>query len=222
VLDQRAVVPVRTDLPAAQLSLLGCAVMTGVGSALNIARVGAGDSVLVIGAGGIGLAAVQGARAQGAVPIVALDPSPAARTAALASGATHALAPGDEATAGLLELTAGRGFDAVIECVGVTATFETAWHLTRRGGEIVLVGVAPRDQHNPIPLVDVVLSGRRVTGCVYGGSSVYRDIPRYVAMAEAGRLDFAALLGRTITLAEAPEALQGRHPGPGRTIIVNP
>lgn len=217
VVDERVAIPVRTDLPAEQLSLLGCAVLTGAGAVLNIARVRVDDSVAVIGAGGIGLAAVQAARAAGAGPVVAIDPSAAARTAALAQGATHAYASGGEVDAAL---TGQRGFDAVIECVGVEATFAAAWELTRRGGEIVVVGVGPRTARNPIPLVDAVLAGRRVSGCVYGSSSVHRDIPRYVAMAEDGRLDFAAMLGRTIALADAPAVLRNGPTTAGRTVIV--
>jgi S-(hydroxymethyl)glutathione dehydrogenase/alcohol dehydrogenase len=221
VVDEQTVVPVHTDLPAEQLSLLGCAILTGVGAALNIAEVEAGDSVLVIGAGGIGLAAIQGARAQGAVPIVAIDPAEGARTAALVSGATHAFGLDDDAPAALRDLTRGRGFDVVIECVGRSSSFEMGWKHTRQGGEIVLVGVAPRDEANPIPLLDHVLSGRRVTGCVYGQASIHRDIPRFVAMAESGRLDFASMIGRTITLDAAPDVLRGQSPHPGRTVIAN-
>lgn len=219
VLDERVVVPVQSALTAAQLSLIGCAVLTGAGTVLNIATVGAGTSVMVVGAGGIGLSAVQAARAQGALPIAVVDPSDQARELAMSCGATEAVAPGDAPQ--LMEVTDGRGFDVVIECVANAATFEMAWPLTRRGGEIVLVGVAPRDVQFPIPIVDVVLSGRRVTGCVYGGSSVHRDIPRYAAMAEAGALDLQMLIGRTIPLAEAPAALLEPPTAPGRTVIVN-
>ena len=220
VLDERIVVPVQTDLGSDLLSLIGCAVITGTGTTLNIATVRAGTSVLVIGAGGIGLSAIQGARAQGAFPIVAIDPSAGALVAASASGATHTSAPGPDTVGELRELTQGRGFDVVVECVGNADTFDTAFKLSRRGAEIVLVGVGPRDIMMPVPLVDVVLSGKKLLGCVYGGTSVYRDIPRYVAMAERGLLDFEALVGRRITLADTPAALVSNH-GPGRTVIVN-
>ena len=220
VLDERTVIPVHTDLPSDLLSLIGCAVITGAGCTLNIATVRAGTSVLVVGAGGIGLSAIQGARVQGAYPIVAIDPSPQARDAAVRCGATSTEAPGLDIVGTLRELTGGRGFDVVIECVGSAATFTTGYQLTRRGGEMVLVGVGPPDVMMPISIVDPVLAGKRLTGCVYGGTSVHRDVPRYVAMAERGQLDFEALVGRRITLAETPAALTSNH-GPGRTIIVN-
>jgi len=218
VVDERVAVRVDTSLPAEQLALIGCAVLTGAGSIFNIAKVETGSAVMVVGAGGIGLAAIQAARASGAYPIAAIDPSPEARAAAVGSGATVAVSPDEVAS--LLEFTDGRGYDVVVECVGVSATFEMVWPLARRGGHIVLVGVAPQDQYFPVPVIDVVLSGRHISGCVYGSSSVHRDIPRYVAMAEHGSLDLDALVGRTIGLEDSPAALLANAPGPGRTVIV--
>ena len=171
VLDERAVVRVDSGLPSELLALIGCAVLTGAGAVLNYTRTRPGDSVLVIGAGGVGLSSVQAARACGAVVVAAVDPSDTARRAALASGATHVADPSD--------------VDAVEELLA--------------------------------------LSGRRITGCVYGGSSVRRDVPILLDLAHQGRLDLAALLGRCITLAEAPAVILGEQPnrGPGRTVIVN-
>jgi S-(hydroxymethyl)glutathione dehydrogenase/alcohol dehydrogenase len=220
VVDESAVVRVDTDLPAEELAVIGCAVLTGVGAVLNIAAVRAGDCVLVIGAGGIGLAAVQGARAAGAVPIIAIDPVEAARASAAGCGATHVFPPGQDAAAAVLELTGGRGADAVIECVGTSDSFTSAWSLTRAGGQIVLVGVGTGGDVNPIPLIDVVRSGRRVIGCVYGQASVHRDVPRYVRLAEAGALDLGRLVGRRVTLAEIPEFVRGPRSGAGRTVVV--
>jgi S-(hydroxymethyl)glutathione dehydrogenase / alcohol dehydrogenase len=219
LVDERAVVPVETSLPAEQLALIGCAILTGAGTVFNIAAAAAGTSVLVVGAGGIGLAAVQAGRTAGALPIAVVDPSAEARAKALECGATAAVAPPESAA--LLDLTNGRGFDVVIECVASEATLAIAWPLTRRGGEIVLVGVTPPSERFPISIVDVVLSGRRLSGCVYGGASPRRDIPRYVALAEAGHLDFSTMIGRTITLDEVPAALATPGHGAGRTVVVN-
>jgi S-(hydroxymethyl)glutathione dehydrogenase/alcohol dehydrogenase len=215
--SERSVVRVDTDLPAAQLSVIGCAVLTGAGAVFNIADVGAGTSLLVVGAGGIGLAAIQAGRALGAHPIAAIDPSDAARAAALRAGATIACDPGD--TQLLLAVTDSRGFDVAIDCVSTGATLDVTWPLTRRGGEIVLVGVTASSEQFPFAPIDVVLSGRRLTGCVYGGSSIHRDIPRYVRLAEAGKLDLAALIGRTVSLQDVPELLLHGPIGPGRTIV---
>ncbi len=229
IVDERAAVAVVTDLPAQQLAVIGCAVLTGAGSVFNIAETVSGDAVLVVGAGGIGLSAVQAARAAGAVVIVAVDPSPAARSMALAVGATDAAAPtGPDLADELLRLTSGRGFDAAFECVGVPATFELAWSLLRRGGHLVAIGVGPEDAPTPIPIAQIVLTGRRISGCTYGSSSVRRDIPRFVALAESGRLDLAALIGRTIGLEDVPDVLPGGGANAGadvpagRTVIIHP
>lgn len=220
VVSERAVIPVRTDLPSAQLALMGCAVLTGAGAAINIAAIGPGDSVMVIGAGGIGLCAIQGARVQGASPLIALDPAPASRDLARTSGATHAADPRDGAVDNMvLELTGGIGVDAVIDCVGMTSTFEQAWRLTRTGGTIVLIGIPGPDVRMSLLLAEATTAAKRIVGCRYGSSSVFRDVPRYVAMAEAGHMDFSILLGDHVSLADVPDLL-GKPLGPGRTIII--
>lgn len=220
VVSELATVPVRTDLPAEQLALIGCAVLTGAGAAINLATIGPGDSVLVIGAGGIGLSAVQGARLQGALPLIAFDPVPASRQLAEACGATHTFDPAaDGVDDAVRELTGGVGVDTVIDCVGSTATFDRAFALSRTGGTIVEIGVPPPAEPVAVPLAQITLSGKHIIGCQYGGSSVFRDVPHYVAMAEAGRLDLSALLGQRITLADTPAVLAAPLP-PGRTVIL--
>jgi S-(hydroxymethyl)glutathione dehydrogenase / alcohol dehydrogenase len=221
VVDEHVAVAVTTDLPADQLAVIGCAVLTGAGAVLNITKTRPGERVLIVGAGGIGLSAIQAAAAAGATTITAVDPSAEARSQALASGATHAFDPSDPALAGALtDLTFGIGFDAAFDCVGAASTFATAWAALRRGGELVLIGIGPAEVRPPIGLAEITLSARRISGCTYGSSSVRRDIPIFVAMAEAGRLDLAALLGRTVPLSDAAAAVLGEHRGPGRTVIV--
>lgn len=219
IVDRLAVVPVDTDLPAAELSVIGCAVLTGTGAALNIARVTAGETVLVVGAGGVGLAAIQGARIAGAANIVAVDPSVAARASATACGATHAVPP-DQAADLVAELTAGHGVDAVLECVTTSQTMRAAWDMTRMGGRLALVGVPSSDQLADLPLVDMVRSGKQVLGCVYGASDGQRDIPRYVALAEAGRLDLAALVGQLVAFDDMVDVFADPPSTPGRTVMV--
>jgi S-(hydroxymethyl)glutathione dehydrogenase / alcohol dehydrogenase len=220
VVNERAAVPVRTDLPFEQLATLGCAVLTGAGSAINLAAIEPGDSVLVIGAGGIGLSGIQGARLQGALPIVALDPAPASRDLASTCGATHVFDPTEAGVDdALMQLTAAIGFDTVLDSVGSSATLDRAWALTRRGGTVVEIGVPASDVPVTVPLAQISLTGKRLIGCVYGGSSVFRDIPRYVALAESGAMDLGALLGRRVALVDVPDILAGRL-GAGRTVIV--
>ncbi len=220
VVSELATIPVRTDLPAEQLALIGCAVLTGAGTAINLAQIGPGDSVVVIGAGGIGLCAIQGARLQGALPIIALDPVAASRELATKCGATHVFDPAEDGLNQLVrDLTSGVGADVVIDCVGSTAALDQAWAVSRRAGTIVEIGVPGPDVKVGVPLVQIPLSGKRLIGCVYGGSSIFRDVPHWVALTEAGRFDLAILLGRRITLDDVPTALGGPL-GPGRTVIV--
>ena len=220
VVDERAAVAVHTDLPAEQLATIGCAVLTGAGAAINLASIGPGDSVLVIGAGGIGLAAIQGSRLQGALPIVALDPAPASRATAIGCGATHVFDPtADGVDEALTQLTDGIGFDTALDCVGSSGTLDRAWALTRRGGTVVEIGVPGPTVPVSVPLAQIPLSGKRLIGCVYGGSSVFHDIPRYVALAEAGALDLGALVGRRVSLEDVPALLAGPL-GAGRTVII--
>jgi S-(hydroxymethyl)glutathione dehydrogenase/alcohol dehydrogenase len=220
VVDERAAVRVDTSLADPELAVIGCAVLTGAGAVLNIATARAGDSVLVVGAGGVGLAAVLAARVLCA-EVLAIDPSRPAQAAARRCGATRVAAPDSP---GLDEdthvLTGGRGFDITVDCVGSAASFQLAWRMTRRGGHVVVVGVGAPGVQIPVPLAEVPLSGRRLSGCVYGASAVHRDIPLYVAMAESGRLSLHHLVGRTIGLTEAPEAVLRGALGPGRTVVV--
>jgi S-(hydroxymethyl)glutathione dehydrogenase/alcohol dehydrogenase len=220
VVSELAAVPVRTDLPAEQLALLGCAVVTGAGSAINLASIEPGDSVLVIGAGGIGLSATQGARLQGACPLIVVDPVAGSRELATRCGATHTLDPRtDDVGEAVRELTNGIGVDTVFDCVGSSATLDQAWALSRRGGTVVEIGVPGPTVAVNVPLAQIPLSGKHLIGCVYGGTPVFRDIPAYVALAETGQLDLEVLLGERITLADVPAALTGPL-GAGRTIIV--
>jgi S-(hydroxymethyl)glutathione dehydrogenase/alcohol dehydrogenase len=116
-------------------------------------------------------------------------------------------------------VTGGRGFDITVDCVGSALSFPLAWRMTRRGGHVIVVGVAAPDVAAPVPLAEIPLSGRRISGCVYGASVVHRDIPRYVAMADSGQIGLHHLVGRTITLADAPGAVLNGEPGPGRTVV---
>jgi S-(hydroxymethyl)glutathione dehydrogenase / alcohol dehydrogenase len=220
VVSDQAAVPVHTDLPAEQLALLGCAVVTGTGSATNLASIRPGDSVLVIGAGGVGLCALQGARLKGATPLIAVDPVAASRELATRCGATHTFDPREDDVAGAVtELTGGIGVDTVIDCVGSSGTLDQSWALSRRGGTIVEIGVPGPDVPVNVPVAQIPLTGKRLIGCVYGGSSVFRDIPRYVALVESGQLDLGILLGQRVRLADVPSLLSGPL-GAGRTVIV--
>src|SRR5882757_7879771 len=144
VLPWQCAIPVAEDVPFDVAALIGCGVTTGVGAVLNTARVAPGSTVAVIGCGGVGIAAIQGARIAGAAEIVAVGPSEAKRALVGRFGATRAVAP-EEAKAAAKELTGRRGFDYVFECVGRGALVRQAYELTRRGGSVVVVGAGARD-----------------------------------------------------------------------------
>jgi len=220
VVSELAVVALQTDLPHEQLAVLGCAVLTGAGAVLNAANVDAGDSVLVIGCGGIGLAAIQAARLAGAHPIIAVDITQSGRVGALACGATVACPPGEELEEAVRSATGGRGVECAVEAVGSERALRSAWELTRRGGAVVAVGLAAPDVQIPIAAAELPMSNRRLVGCTYGDSVVDRDIARYGALAEAGRLDLGALCARTVDFVDLPHLL-GDHTelGGGRTIV---
>jgi S-(hydroxymethyl)glutathione dehydrogenase / alcohol dehydrogenase len=215
------VVPVRTQLPAEQLALVGCGVVTGVGAVLT-ASVGAGSSVVVIGCGGVGLSVVQGARAVGATEIIAVDPVAMKREAACALGATVAVDPvADDVGAVARSLTGGRGADVAFEAVGSSRLAVEAMRATRPGGTTHVIGVSDPDEVLDISSSELLFTGRTLAGSLYGGGNPHRLIPELVAMAEAGRIDLAAMVTRTIDLEQVNEAFDAMDGGDVvRSVIV--
>jgi S-(hydroxymethyl)glutathione dehydrogenase/alcohol dehydrogenase len=216
-------IKVETDLPFEQLALVGCGVATGVGAALNTAKVIPGSSVAVLGCGGVGQSALAGARIAGASTIIAVDPVPSKGAFALAQGATHYVNPAD---APVLEqvraLTGGRGADYAFETAGRADTANDAWEVTRRGGTVLFVGAQPNDATPSWSSRGWIGAGKTVIGALYGSSQVHRDLPRYVRMAESGQLDLAAMVSRTIKLDDVNEGLAAIYSGEViRSVIVN-
>lgn len=223
IVDERALVAVQTDLPDEQLALIGCGVATGVGAALNTAAVEPGSSVAVVGCGGVGQSVIQGARIAGAARIVAIDPAALKRTTALTLGATDAVDPtAADAVEAVRALTGGRGVDFAFEVAGRPETLTSAYALTRRGGTLVMVAIqGPHATMSWAPF-DAVRNEKRVLGCWYGSARVQRDFPRLVALAEAGRLDLAAMVSRRFSLDEVNEGLAAIEGGEViRGVIVN-
>jgi S-(hydroxymethyl)glutathione dehydrogenase/alcohol dehydrogenase len=217
-----SVVKVETDLPDAQLALLGCAVTTGVSAVLNTARVEAGSSVVVVGCGGVGQSVIQGARIAGAARIVAVDPVESKRAAALVLGATDAIDPSvhDPATV-VRALTGGRGADYTFEAIGRDTTLRQAFASSRRGGTVVAVGVHELGTDIAVSSYHLVLEERRLLGTVYGNAQVRREIPRLLELAADGRLDLASMVTRTIALDDVNDALRALEAGEViRSVIV--
>lgn len=223
VIPACSAVKVPDDLPFDVAALLGCAVLTGVGAALNTATVTPGDAVAVIGCGGVGLNVVQGARLAGAEVVVAVDVNPGKLAAATAFGATHPVDAGavDPATA-VRDLTGQRGADVVFEALGLGATIDQAVAMSRRGGQVILVGIPRLDVMLTLPaMLGVVLQERTIKGCWYGSSDIRRDVPRLVDHYRAGRLRLDELVSRRIDLSEVNGALAAMRAGDVvRSVIV--
>jgi S-(hydroxymethyl)glutathione dehydrogenase/alcohol dehydrogenase len=212
--DQIKVVPVRTDLPAEQLALIGCAVTTGVGAALNTARVTPGATVTVVGCGGVGQCVVQGARIAGAARIFAVDPVALKRDAAAAHGATDLIDPADgDPVAQVKAHTEGRGTDFSFEVVGTPGTITTAYRAARRGGVVTVVGMPAADDVLSLPAAELFLDGKETRYCVSGGAQVRRDIARLVELAESGRLDLESMVSQRIALSDVNDAVAAMEAG---------
>jgi Zn-dependent alcohol dehydrogenase len=214
-------VKVPDDVPLDVVCVIGCAVQTGVGAVLNTAGVEPGATVLVLGLGGIGQATVQGARVAGASRIVASDPIPARREAALRLGATDVIDPGtDNVAATVLGMT-GVGADYAFECAGLAALAHVGIAATRPGGTTVLVGAPPVDQ--AITIAPAVLFGiqeKQLKGCFLGSCNSLRDIPRMVDLWRAGRLDLEGMITHRRPLEEINDAFADMEAGVGiRTVL---
>jgi Zn-dependent alcohol dehydrogenase len=213
---------IRVDpaLPLEQVALLGCAVMTGVGAVRNTAGVRAGESVVVIGCGGVGLSVIQGARIAGASPIVAVDVVPAKLELAAALGATDAVAGGDDVLDRIHTATAG-GSDYAFECLGRPATIELAIRAIAPGGTAVLIGMASPDADVHLPALSVTTQERTVTGSWYGSAVPSRDLPMLADLLGRGELDLTSMVARTIALDEINDAMARFESGEeARSVIV--
>ncbi|MCB5182841.1 Zn-dependent alcohol dehydrogenase [Streptomyces antimicrobicus] len=223
VVAARCVLPAPPGIPLAEAALLGCAVLTGFGAVHHSARVRAGESVVVFGAGGVGLAALQAARIAGAGPIVAVDVSPAKEELARAAGATEFLLASQTTAKEIRALTGGHGADVAVECVGRATTIRTAWECTRRGGRTVVVGIGGKEQQVGFHALEIFHFARSLTGCVYGNSDPARDLPVLAEHVRAGRLDLGALVTDRIGLEGIPAAFEAMLAGKGgRSLVVFP
>jgi S-(hydroxymethyl)glutathione dehydrogenase/alcohol dehydrogenase len=218
---ERAVVPANTAIPVDpaipldQVALLGCAVMTGVGAILNTANLRPGRSVAVIGCGGVGLSAIQGARIARASRIVAIDVVEAKLETARELGATHAV----NARATDPREAVG-GVDVAVECLGHADTIELAVSLTAPGGTAVLVGMAPPEARPGIPALELTYEERTVTGCWYGSCVPPRDFPLLVDLVRSGQLRVDRMIGRTFALDGVNDALALFEHGEDRRSVI--
>jgi len=198
VLDRGSVVPIGRDIPLETAAIFGCAVMTGVGAALNAARVAPGDKVAVIGLGGVGFCAMLGALLGGAEQVIAIDINPAKLGLARQLGAHHTVdAREADHVAQVKDLTGG-GVDVSLEGAGVIAALKTGYQVLRAGGQLVTVGLSPHGEDFPIPAADLVSREIAVRGSYMGSCVPVRDIPRYLDAFRQGRLPVDQLIGEHV------------------------
>ncbi len=216
VVHESQVAPVPPSMPLDVASLLGCGVITGVGAVVDRLGVSPGSSVVVIGTGGVGINAVQGARAAGAEIVVAVDTSAAKRSAAAIFGATHVVDPVEEDAASTVRsLTEGRGADFAFVGVGRGDVVESAFGLVRRGGTLAVLGIPPSGETFTLVGVDLVHDDKRVLGYKIGSGSgrLVDVIPRLVGMYDDGRLKLDELITGRYPLSEINEAIASATDG---------
>ena len=202
------------DVDPAAVGLLGCGVMAGIGAAINTGNVGRGDSVAVIGCGGVGIAAIQGAKLAGATTIIAVDIDPRKVELARELGATHGVNSRDEdPIEAIRALTGGNGADVVIDAVGRPETYRQAFYARDLAGTVVLVGVPTPDMVIELPLLDVFGRGGSLKSSWYGDCLPSRDFPMLVSHYKQGNLDLDAFVTERIGLGEVEQAFEKMHGG---------
>jgi alcohol dehydrogenase len=213
VAARESLVKIDKDVPLETAVLFGCAVMTGVGAIVNTARVIPGTSVAVFGLGGVGLAAILGARVAGAWPIIAVDRLAGKLELARKCGATHTInAAETDPVAAVRDVSSG-GAETAIEAVGCEQVMAQAYAATRRGGKTVAIGLAHPSRELKIPAVSLVAEERQILGSYMGSCVPQRDIPRFINLYRAGLLPVDLLRSRDITLEQVNGAFDALDKG---------
>ena len=214
IVEQSQVLRIPDELPFDRAALLACGVITGVGSAVHVAAVAPGMTVVVIGAGGVGLNAIQGARLAGATWIIALDTLEHKLEIARQFGATHTLiAAQDDVRAAVLGLTDQRGADVVIISVGSTAAVEQGLKLARKGGTITLAGLPQWKARMPLQISEFAFGGQRLLGSHMGSSRLAVDVPWLIALYQQGRLKLDELITNRYALSDINAAIASTERG---------
>lgn len=221
VIDQGSAVKIGKDIPLDKAALLGCAVLTGAGAALNSAGLKTGQSCAVVGLGGVGLAGLLGALAASAYPVIACDLAADKRDFALELGAHHAVDPSEEGAVGkVMELTGG-GVDVAVELAGSARALRFAYDIAKRGGTAVTAGLPHPSQELSIPATSLTVSEKTLKGSYVGSCVPKRDIPRFAALMMAGSMPIERLMTHVIALDDINEGFERLAAGEAiRQVIV--
>jgi S-(hydroxymethyl)glutathione dehydrogenase/alcohol dehydrogenase len=216
VVPEWGCIKIADHIPLRSAALIGCGVPTGWGSAVNAAAVQPGQVIIVMGVGGIGINAVQGAHHAGATVVIAVDPVKFKRDSALTLGATHAFETIEEAGEFARSITDGQGADATIVTLGVLRSehLAQAFATVRKAGTVVVTAVSPVTEVGiPVSLFELSMFQKRIQGCLYGMMSPSKDVPRLLNMYEQGALKLDELVTRTYTLDEINQGYDDMHAG---------
>jgi alcohol dehydrogenase len=220
VVSRRSLIRIDPALPFDQAALFGCAVLTGVGAVVNTAGVRPGQSVAVVGLGGVGLASVLGALACGASPVVAVDLSEDKLALARTLGPVHTVNAADPDAIEQVRALTGGGAEVVVEMAGSARALEAAWKMTRRGGTTVTAGLPPPDAVLPVNIVGLVGEERTLKGSYIGTCVPSRDLPRYVALFREGRLPVDRLMSGSLPLDRINEGFDRLAEGSVARLVV--
>ncbi len=220
VVDQSQLAPIPADMPMDAASLLSCGVITGVGAAVNAAEIRPGEIVVVVGAGGVGLNAIQGARIAGASRIIAIDMTEEKLATAREFGATDGVLAGSEKPWRAVQELAGRLADAVLVTVGSVRAYDDALRYMAPGGRLVMVGMPHSGQFSSYEPVNVAALGQGLIGSKMGDVVLTRDIPWMVDLYQQGRLKLDELVSGRWKLEEINEAIASTRSGAARRNVI--
>jgi S-(hydroxymethyl)glutathione dehydrogenase/alcohol dehydrogenase len=222
VVRANAAIKIPDDVPLDRACLVGCGVMTGVGAAVNTAKVRPGQTVAVFGCGGVGLNVIQGAALCGASRIIAVDLAPAKLELAKTFGATDVVNGKDGGAPDQIRaLTDGLGVDFAFEVIGIPSVIQEAYMSLKRGGKVIVVGVPPMGQMVEIPGQMISLEEKSIVGSLYGSGNMKRDMPRLIDLYQRGRLKLDELVSKRIRLEDVNTAFADMEKGTvARSVIV--
>lgn len=222
VAPEKGLVKIRGDMPLDKASLVGCSVMTGVGAARNTANVQSADTCAVIGCGGVGLNVIQGCALAHAEQIIAVDIHPKKLEMAREFGATHVVdASSEEDVVKKVQELAGGGVDHAFEVIGRPESITDAFSMAKRGGEAIVVGMAPMGSTVSLRADEIMMQAKRIQGCHYGDTTPWEDMPHLIDLYMTGELKLDQLVSRTISLGEINEGFEAMKGGEvARSVVV--